>query len=369
MKKISLFLVLLLVFGTVGAFAQDEGVSFGGNIEYFMTADEDDADAASNIGKARVNMSAPAGEFTSAELDVRTDTLAVMAAKGADMVPTFRINQFYIKSDVAGALGIEGVGINARFGKFEEWMANWNAATSSHRARNKAIETWDIGGAPNQGSVAVDVSVPDTVTFKSYVEFASDAYGSDVIEAYKLGVTTSAVPNLNIIASYSGFVAPDTKGYLKADGGYDLALGEGMSLSIPFGLLYNMETEVTGYYTGAKFAYDMFGVNLGIGGTSGADEDGEELDVVDLELMVSPSEIATLYAKLYTDPLADSDADEELLKSVDLGAKAAVGSMDFYAGYFVAVEDNFETTVVSDDRTGRAGVFGSGFYMGAKLSF
>jgi len=357
MKKTIVFMaVVLLAFGMVSTVSAAD-VTFGGDLGYFLTADKDDTDMASNIGKARVKMGVAVDDFNTVNLELRNDEMA-------DDV--FNIKFFSMTTDVSGALGIDGVGITTTFGKFEDWFSHWNSATSANRAR--PVETnWKLGGASTAGNGEIALTFGD-ITVKAFVMSGN----KDAIAAYKFGIESdSLVEGLNFIASYSAYTDADAdgKGYIKADAGYEMTAGD-ISLTFPVAVLNNMETKKTEYAVGVKAGYDMFGVNVGYkGDTYGSDDkdaDGkpQKHAILDAELMASVTEEATIYGKVYNDLEAD-----DVFQSVDFGAKYSLGALTLYAGYVSATNSDFATMVCDDDSTGRYGVTGSGAYFASKISF
>jgi hypothetical protein len=380
MKKISLLLVvaLFLALGAVQVFGSD--VTIGGDVQFFATADQDDTDAAANMGKLRLRIDAAVDDYNTAKLEFRNDEAATLSATDQDVldatdvvigsvsVPTSLNWKFaYIQTDVSGALGIDVVGVTTRFGIFDEWHAHWNAATSWHRARD-LNEDWGLGGGAN-GLAAVDFDL-GMVTLKTLLEFVPA--GDDFLNGFKFAVesTDTLLEGLNFIVGYAGYVdsSANTKGFMHGDAGYAMNISD-ISLTIPLSFVYSMEREAFGYGTGVKVGYKMFGVNVGLGTGEGGDVSEDFLEVLDAEVTANLIENATVYAKMYNRIAGGSAGDEDGFQSLDIGAKYALGAMTVYAGYVIATEDDFKTVVCEDDSYGRHGVEGSGFYLGTNLSF
>jgi len=376
MKKLLVLSVLLGLMALPMAFAD---VNIGGDVQFFANADQNDdllvpgdgLDPAANMGKVRIRVDAAVDDYNTVKWEYRNDGLADLSNMG---------NMFkfiYLQSDISGALGVDAVGITARFGLFEEWHSLWNAGTSWHRARVVTDDNWTLGGGA-VGGAALDFDL-GMVVLKTYVEFGNGAFGpGDFLDGYKFAIASedTLLDGLSFIAGYAGYADSDVyKGYIHADAGYTLDLGD-LSLTIPVSILYSLEREAFEYGTGVKVGYGMFGVNVGLGTGENGDASEDFLEVLDAEVMVSPIEDATIYAKVYN-RLADGYigfptvvvVEDKGFQAVDIGAKYAVGAMTFYLGYVYAADDAFQTVVCEDDSTGRHGVTGSAFYLGANLSF
>jgi len=370
MKKLLVLSVLLGLLALPMAFAE---VTIGGDVQFFANADQDDTNFASHAGKLRVRINADVDENNTVKLEFRDDGMTWMgtypvvlvddnAVSGGD-TSTFDMPEdltwkfAYLQTDISGALGIDAVGITARFGFFEEWHALWNAATSWHRSRDLNVE-WGTGNG-NIAGAALDFDL-GMVALKSYFEFD----GPDFVNAYKFAASSeeTLLDGLSFIVGYVGYV-DGPKGFIHGDAGYSTDIGD-ISLTIPVSFVYNMEAESFGYGTGVKFGYGMFGVNVGLGTGEGGDVSVDFLNYLDAEVMVSPIDNATIYAKAY-----NHISDPSGFQALDIGAKYAFGAMTFYLGYVYADDDAFTTVVCEDDSGSRHGVTGSAFYLGANLGF
>jgi hypothetical protein len=377
MKKISLLLVvaLFLALGAVQVFGSD--VTIGGDVQFFATADEDDTDAAANMGKLRLRIDAAVDDYNTAKLEFRNDgasTLVDVAPKddNGDPIPGAYVPNAlawkfaYIQTDVSGALGIDVVGVTTRFGIFDDWHSHWNAATSWHRARD-LNDDWGLGGGANP-LAALDFDL-GLVTVKSLFEFVPA--GDEFLNGAKVAVesTDTLLEGLNFIVGFAGWAASGTrKPFIHGDAGYAMNIGD-ISLTVPFSFVYSMESEAFGYGTGVKVGYKMFGVNVGLGTGEGGDVSEDFLEVLDAEVTANLIENATVYGKMYNRIAEGGSGEEEGFQALDIGAKYALGAMTVYAGYVIATEDDFTTVVCEDDDAGRHGVTGNGFYMGTNLSY
>jgi hypothetical protein len=357
MKKLSLILVLLLAFG-FGAFAEPMvSGTLGSQLSF-----DDDADLG-NIGKLRLNVSFPVGDFVTVVMDIRDDT------NGDDY---FTFNQVYATTDLSGIFGIDAVMLKLTMGNYEEWIANWNSPTSTNRAR--AVEYFAIGGPDSSPDAGLDIGVGAFGTIKAYLETTE---GSDVL-GYKFGfILGPVVEGLNAAVSYSG---SDGVSYMKAEAGYTLAIGDGMSLYIPVGFLMNLEGETMKLGVGAKFT--GFGLSLGVGGLLCDERSGDlTFDVLDLQLAYAVMDTGlTVYVNMFANPggwyavpLSDPvvyDEADDFIESIDFGISYNLAGNMMYVGYVADLGDDVTTSkLMMDDSDSRHGIVGSGFYVVSRISF
>jgi len=359
MKKL---LVLSVLLGLMALPVFTSDVTIGGDVQFFANGDQDDTDLPANMGKLRVRIDAAVDDYNTAKLEFRNDGATTLT--GANLAWKYA----YLKSDISGALGLDAVGITARFGIFDEWHALWNAATSSHRAR-ALNDDWGMGNADIVGA-ALDFGL-GPVALKTYVEFGDGTYAGDFLTGYKFALASenTLLDGLKFIVGYVGYANSSArKGFIHGDAGYSLSLGD-LSLTVPLSFVYDMEDSAIGYGTGVKVGYSMFGVNVGLGTGEQGDVSTDFLEVLDAEVMVMPIENATIYAKIYNRIAEGGSGEATGFQALDFGGKYAFGAMTFYLGYVYASEDTFSTNVTDDDSASRQGVTGSGFYLAAKLGF
>jgi hypothetical protein len=346
MKKLSLILVLLLAFG-FGAFAEPMvSGTLGSQLSF-----DDDADLG-NIGKLRLNVSFPVGDFVTVVMDIRDDT------NGDDY---FTFNQVYATTDLSGIFGIDAVMLKLTMGNYEEWIVNWNSPTSTNRAR--VVETFAIGGPDSSPDAGLDIGVGAFGTIKAYLE-TTDA--SDVL-GYKFGfILGPVVEGLNAAVSYSG---SDGVSYMKAEAGYTLAIGDGMSLYIPLGFIMDLEAETMKLGVGVKFT--GFGLSLGVGGllTDATTSTDMEFTVLDVQLAYAVMDTGlTVYANMFGSPSDENSTD--FMESLDFGISYNLAGNMMYVGYVADLGDDVTTSkLMMDDSDSRHGIVGSGFYVVSRISF
>ena len=352
MKKFSLILALLLVFG-LAAFAGEPSVSgtFGSQINF------DDSTDNGNIGKLRLNVAIPVGDFIDVTMDLRDDS---------NSVDSFTFNQAYVTTDISGALGLDMVALTLRMGIYAEWISNWNSPTSTNRAR--VVETFAVGGTDDAPDVGLDIGVGSYGTIKTYMQ--TDAVGSNDL-AYKVGfILGDVVDGLNAALSYSGgTLAATNYSYFKAEAGYDLALGDGMTLTIPAGFITDLEAQTMQFGFGAKFS--GFGLSLGVGGkmTDATTSTNMEFTVLDAQLAYAVMDTGvSIYGNMFGSPSDENSTD--FLESLDFGLSYDMAGNMMYVGYVADLGNDVTTTpLMMDDSTTRHGVVGNGFYITSVVSF
>ncbi len=317
----------------------------------------EDAASSSNMGRVRIGVAIPVGEFTTVNLDLRDDTFA----NGF-----LAFNQVYAVTDVSGALGLDGVAIKLTGGLFEYWISNFQVATTQHRTR--AVETFKIG--QEVAALALDIGIGDFGTIKTYVGFPNP----DEI-AYKFGFMLGpVVEGLSAALSYSGGKdTADTDGiedysYFKVEAAYSFAVGDGMTLAIPGSFLANLEEEYNQWDLGVKFTGMGLTAAVEFGNTNMENE--EFINALDLQVKYDVAEMLQIYANIFTDPITgDFDLVEEFLEAIDLGVKVTLGTHKVFVGYVIDTDQNNLIGVTEDDSTGRAGILGGGFYIAWRVTF
>jgi hypothetical protein len=337
MKKLSLILVLLLVFGMTSVFAAEPSVSGVFSTNYTQSG--------VNVGRLRLNVQLPVGDYVNVVMDLRDDT---------NVNDYLTFNQVYATTDISGIFGIDVVGINLWLGNFEYWIANWNSATSTNRAR--FVETFAVGGADASPDIALDFNVMDLFTLMTYAQFNGDE------GAYKFGLKLGdVVPGLNAIASYTG-TTDDSAQYLKVEAGYMLALGDDMSLKFPVNFIADLQAEDQRWSVGVVF--DGMGFHAGVGaGTSSLQTNA--LDVLDVQLSYTIAGVK-IYANGFMDP---ADGAPDFIEALDFGVAYNLAGNMVYVGYVADLGVEQAIPLMMDDSTGRHGVTGGGVYLASYISF
>ncbi|MDC7124546.1 MAG: hypothetical protein PQJ46_03210, partial [Spirochaetales bacterium] len=344
----------------ISCFALD--FDYSGNLGYFMEMDDNTNDSTSNLGKVRLNLTA-SGDYNTAIVQLRNDGMNGTTITASDMY----IKYAYLKTDIAAIFALDNIGITTRFGKFEEWATNWNYATSTHREMH-VEESWCNGNVSDMGQAAINVDV-GAIGFLAYANFTDNDF-TDVY--YKAGIYSGSafpVEGLNFFASFSG---GNDDMYVKADMGYSMTIGDGIGFYIPVDILYEITDSDLYYGSGVKVSNiaGLIDFNFGIGGDTSASDN--YVSSMDAELYVRPIDNAAIFAKLYTSP---TNSTTGFFNAVDFGGKYKFDMMTFYMGYVYAAEkyttagDGNTLCVCEDDSTSRYGVYGSGFYLAAKLDF
>jgi hypothetical protein len=361
MKKLSLILVLLLAVG-LAAFAGEPSVSgtLGTQIAF------DDGTDVGNIGKLRLNVAFPVGDFVNVTMDLRHDE-AKNTASGYNGGLEF--NQVYATTDVSGIFGISDmVAITLTTGIYEQWMSNWNSATPTNRAR-PVEKGWDVGGPDKSADIGLDFGIGDFGTLMAYVDTEDGYDGIGYKFGFRLG---SVVPGLNLVASYTGADYTDIAGskysYFKADAGYSLEFGDGMSVAIPVAFLMDLEAETMEMAFGVKFS--GMGLSAGVGAMMEDVSTGDlALSVLDIALAYAIMDTGvSIYVNAFTAPSEDVNSD--FMESLDFGLSYDLAGNMIYVGYVADLGDNVTNTkLMMDDSDGRHGIQGDGFYIVNRISF
>jgi hypothetical protein len=372
MKKLSLILVLLLAVG-LAAFAGEPSLS--GTFSSQITFDDE---ATGNLGRLRVNVTVPVGDFVTVTLDMRNDNdrndlvdAAYTATEQKYGVTGLEFNQVFAVTDISGIFGISDmVGLTLTMGSYECWMSNWNSATSTNRART--VETWAVGGVDTAPDLGLDIGIGSYGTILTYLQTYE---ASDEI-AFKFGFKLGDVlEGLNAILSYTG--GKKSSGadvsYFKADAGYTFGFGDGMSLYIPVAFLANLEDEQTFIDFGAKFT--GFGLSAGVGAEMNNTPASGDMTFLVLDAQFAYAIMDTglsVYINMMGDPadLADGGANDDFISSLDFGLSYDLAGNMVYVGYVADLADaGTETMLMMDDSYDRHGVKGSGMYVASYINF
>jgi len=351
MKKFTLILALMLTVGLVGAFAE---VTVSGDVEHVIEVGEDTSQAF--FTKGRVYFKSGFGEFSSA-------TLSFDGMKGTDVEPMVR--DLYLQSDLAGALGIDAVSLDATVGSFyaaftNGHLANWHDLRTPYFSMGRAIPgaiKLDLGIDPvvlhvgtvfSQGAVADN---PDTTADETVV--ADDK----ILAAYAGGISGD-FGGASFFLTYADADAKDDNAgsAFFAEAAYDLAINDMTSVLVPVYFKYDLDAETWGYNAGVRATYDMVGVGAALVG-----DDVEALRNVDLDAEVAVTDAANVYVAAYLNLEADDN-----LQGLEVGANYKLDMVKFQAGYFLAAD----SVVTASDRYGWYGTPAqSGFYIATDIAW
>ena len=268
MKKLFVSLVVFATFlGT--AFAAEPSISgsLKSTYEFFL----DNGGQKGTINELRVKVSVPIGEYVDLVMDLRDD-------KNSNNF--FSFTEVSATSDISGALGIDPIGIKLKFGRFTTNMDNGNGkdyvrgGTDLTGKNDALVVTQDIltekkglvkkipsafkGGTAD---ASLDIGIMDYVTLLTYASFDDSNF------QYKFGLKLGdLLDGLNFVVSYGG-ESTGKDSYIKSDFGYELKLGDDLSITFPAAVRYVLKAGSSGYKegsflwsTGVKFA--GFGVKL-----------------------------------------------------------------------------------------------------------
>lgn len=343
MKKL-LALALVLSLCAVGVFAQP---TVNGDLSAIYKFQGDPSVSSANLGRVRLAIGIPVGDFVKVNMDLRDDTTG-------DLIMAF--NQIYAVTNVSKAFGLDAVALTLTGGNFEYWIANFNAATTQHRTR--AVENFAIGGGVN--ALALDAGF-DFGTILTYVGFPA----ADEI-TYKFGFKLGpVVEGLNAALSYSGGTKTAVDySYLKVEAGYALAIGDGMTLTIPGSFLANLETEVNQWDAGVKF--------VGMGLTAAVEVgskniENDFLQAIDFQVKYDVAKELQVFANGYMD--ASETYSGDFFEAVDLGVRVTMGANKLFVGYVIDAGAAQAIAVTEDDSAARAGVTGGGLYLAWRVTF
>ena len=268
MKKLFISLVVFVTFlGT--AFAAEPSItgSLKSTYEFFL----DNGGQKGTINELRVKVSVPIGEYVDLVMDLRDDK---------NSTNFFSFTEVSATSDISGALGIDPISIKLKFGRFTTNMDNGNGKdyvrggtdlTGRNDSAQVAAETFSVkdktfkdlvvgtqGGTPD---ASLDIGIMDYVTLLTYASFDDSNF------QYKFGLKLGdLLDGLSFVVSYGG-ESTGKDSYIKGDFGYELKLGEDLSITFPAAWRYVFKAGSSGYKgesflwsTGVKFA--GFGVKL-----------------------------------------------------------------------------------------------------------
>ena len=280
----------------------------------------------------------------------------------------FKFNNVYAVTDVSGALGIDPIGLTLTVGNFSQSMTNSNNPTKSSRAIFSG--TGAIGGSGMTPDIGLDIGIMDFVTLLTYASFdrAPSPPRSRGGVQYKFGLKLGeVVKGLNFIASYSGENNGENSD-VKADFGYEIALGSGMTLTIPASVLYVIK------YTGDKEFVDgtlLWGAGLKFSGMGitfnvgvGSEKNSSSPGVLDANLAYSIADFS-----LFVNPWMSLNSAEDVLEAVDFGVSYGIAETMLYLGYVVDLGTEQKITVAPSGSSSNHQIEGGGLYIATKISF
>lgn len=255
MKKLGIFLVLFVTALSL-AFASEPSVSGSFSAHYSFPGGKKEAfkSQQAGIGEFRLKVNIPVGDYVKFVMNLRDD-------KNANNY--FRIKDMYASADISGALGIDPVSINLKVGRFSQTMSNDNSFTNKDRsgfvrggtkatgrseAENKSKTKVPVPGGKEieypvatakggTADVGLDIGIMDYATLLTYASFDDDQF------QYRLGLKLGkdVLDGLNFVVSYGGNNL-NTDAYVKSDLGYELKLGDDISITVPLNVRYVIKT-------------------------------------------------------------------------------------------------------------------------------
>lgn len=371
MKKLSLALVLLVV-ALVAAFAAEPSISGSFSTHYAFPGNNSQL---ANIGRLRLKAEIPVGDYVNFVMDLKDD-------KNTNNF--FRFTQVYATTDISGALGIDPIGLTLTVGNFDQWMSNWNSATTANRSR--FVETWRIGGVDDikpkheasttpatldtkatfmggaTPDVGLDIGILEYVTLMTYASFDKGDF------QYKFGLKLGkVVDGLNFIASYSG-ESTGKDSYIKAEAGYELSLPGDITITIPASFMYvlkyggddGFKDKSILWASGVKFSGLGITFNVGVG----SEKDAPAPGTLDVNLAYSIAGFS-----VFVNPWMSLNGAEDLLEAVDFGVSYGFADTMIYLGYVVDLGNKQDIAVLPDGDSSRHQINGGGLYIATKISF
>ena len=319
MKKLRFVLALIIAIAFVMPAAAD--VTVGGEFQWYKSLT---GTAGVGFPKVELNVTGAVDDFNTVKLELDSEPLNAVA-----------VDDFRLCTDIAGALGLDGVSINTTIGRFDTYFTNWNYATRNGYDFYANYGPWMLGGGPtNDGALQLDLGF-DPITVKVW---------TDLFDNLMVGVT-GAFGDLNFFGAFGGATADLGAGAIWVDLGY--ALGD---LTIPAHFAYDLGGSAMYYGLGVGYSMDMLSVGAGVDGKT-----GEIVDNVEVDVTVTPLDglDAWVVALLNLESTAT-----EALSGLEVGASYKFGAMKLGAGYVVG--DNFGEGLVgvySDSFGGEDGLF------------
>ncbi len=321
MKKLRFVLALVIAIAFVMPVAAD--VTVGGEFQWYKSLT---GTAGVGFPKVELNVTGAVDDYNTVKLELDSE--------GGDWSGVVAVDDFRLCTDVAGALGVDGVSINTTVGKFDTYFTNWNYATRNGYDFYYNYGPWSVGGSPDDnGALQLDLGF-DPITVKVW---------TDLFNNIMLGVT-GAFGDLNFFVSYGDATAALGSGALWLDLGYALDLG-GSSLTIPAHFAYDLGSSTMYYGAGVGFSMDMLNVAAGFDGKTGAAIDNVEVDVT-----VTPVDGLEAWAVALLDVEAAN-----VFNGLEIGASYGLGALTLGAGYVVG--DSYGTGVYYDSFGGQDGLF------------
>ena len=379
MKKLGVSLVLFATALSL-AFAAEPSVSGSFSAHYSFPGGKFKSQQA-GIGEFRLKVNIPVGDYVKFVMNLRDD-------KNANNY--FRIKDMYASADISGALGIDPVSINLKVGRFSQSMSNDNSFTNKDRsgfvrggtdatgrseAKNssktkiklppvlpKKTEVPLATARGGTADVGLDIGIMDYVTLLTYASFDDDQF------QYRLGLKLGDVlkdltKGLNFVVSYGGNNL-NTDAYIKSDLGYELKLGDDISITVPLNVRYVIKTgdkpkgfrgasledkadvpidPMSAYKTGTflwaaglKVSAFGFKFNAGLSSQKYASAPG----YLDFDLEYTLSKVGlTAYVRPHLSLIEDDD----VLEFIDFGlsyALAGTAGTTFHLGYVLDTGEN-----------------------------
>lgn len=317
MKKLRFVLALIIAIAFVMPAAAD--VTVGGEFQWYKSLT---GTAGVGFPKVELNVTGAVDDFNTVKLELDSE--------GADFNGTVAVDDFRLCTDIAGALGLDGVSINTTIGRFDTYFTNWNYVTRNGYDFYVNYGPWSLGGGPtNDGALQLDLGF-DPITVKVW---------TDLFDNLMVGVT-GAFGDLNFFGAFGGATADLGAGAIWVDLGY--ALGD---LTIPAHFVYDLGASAMYYGVGVGYSMDMLSVAAGVDGKTGAAIDNVEVDVT-----VTPVDGLDAWVAA----LLDIEA-ADVFNGLEVGASYKFGAMKLGAGYVVG--DSFGTGVYYDSFGGEDGLF------------
>jgi hypothetical protein len=321
MKKLTLILVVLLTIGLVGAFA-DATVS--GKLQHQAIGDGETF--VGTWGTNELYFDADVDDYNSVHF----------ALDGIDQ-GTPGVHDFYVSTDVTGALGLDApVSLSTKIGRFDNWISGFSYVT------NRGHEyTW-----PGKLAQADNGAIMATIGFDPVNVYALHDFNDN----FMFGADAS-VAGANLYVNYGGTYTAPSEGTVGIDANYTLDIDDMTSVYVPASFEYHLVDETYEWSSGVKGTYDMATLGVGVGGN-----DTDMLQTVDADLNVAATENANVFA-VGVFNLVDS------YNTMEFGASYAFGALTLQAGYVVDADEQ------GHDTYNFGSVTGSAFYLNSSISF
>ncbi len=329
MKKLWILVAALALLGGA-AFAD---VTVAGNFAWY-TNTPDFASGTSSFVKTRVAANAAVDDFTKATL--------MLEASGSNFPGNVTVRDFYVKSDIMGALGVEApVSVNATLGRFGGAFGGYYPASSSG---------WEWGSfywlsRKDGGALQLDVGFgPATLHI----------WNSFPFDDLSIGVDASLMDMISAWLAYKATVADLGGGKVALEAKFEKEISV-ITLMVPAYFRYDLGASSMEFGGGLNVSYGMFMVAAGLGGT-----DSTPLNNMAFEAKVTPMDGLFFDVAGYVTGGAFS--------GVVIEAQKTLGAASLILGYVVGIKDAAgaytDIPVNADDTE-----YGNGLYGGVTLSF